>query len=326
MNAKVNNRNYLRGEPMKKYLFFFLYTAVFLVSCGPAKSGNQVSSEAQSSASTVPASSAESTTAAPVAASQAETTSAPDTGKSADTKKADAFFWESVPLSIHDIRFAIPENARKSVPKLKPDQFPREDGSTATLPLSKALYQISTGASVEEADKAIVHTKTTSSYYQLLNGNNDLVIAYEPSDQFYADLKKSNVKLNIQPIGKDALVFLMNEGNPVRSLTDAQLRDIYSGKISNWSSLGGSNQEIIAFQRPENSGSQNLMEKLVMKNTPMAKAPEGWIEGEMGDLIDSVASYNNSKNALGYSVYFYARNMYEQPGTRFYECERHCPE
>lgn len=59
------------------------------------------------------------------------------------------------------------------------------------------------------------------------------------------------------------------------------------------------------------------MKKLVMKNTQFMKPPVTWVADEMGDLIDAVASYTNEENALGYSVYYYAKNMYEQPELRF---------
>ena len=35
------------------------------------------------------------------------------------------------------------------------------------------------------------------------------------------------------------------------------------------------------------------------------------------DVYKRQASYNNVSNALGYSVYYYARNMYETPGLKF---------
>jgi len=37
----------------------------------------------------------------------------------------------------------------------------------------------------------------------------------------------------------------------------------------------------------------------------------------MGGLIDALASYNNSANALGYSVFYYASYMYSKPGLQF---------
>ncbi len=203
------------------------------------------------------------------------------------------------------------------VPQIPAEEFPRVDGSTATLPLSQGLYQLATGCSKEESLQAVVHTKTTNAYYNLVNGGTDLVIAYQAPESFFQYVKEQGEEIEIKAIGKDALVFLANSGNPVSSLTKEQLREIYAGQRANWKDVGGENMEIVAFQRPEGSGSQTLMEKLVMGEVPMASAPSDRIQTEMGELIDAVASYSNEKNALGYSVYFYARNMYAQPELKF---------
>ncbi len=202
-------------------------------------------------------------------------------------------------------------------PQMTREEYPKVDGSTATLPLSMALYRLVTGADGEEAERSVVHTKTTNAYMSLLYGETDLVLAYEPAQSVYDAMKERDQELIIKPIGKDALVFMANEGNPVDSLKERDLVEIYSGRYKNWSQAGGDTKALAAFQRPVGSGSQTLMEKLVMKGVPMAEAPKDMIVGEMGELIEQVASYNNGENALGYSVYFYARNMYQKPGLKF---------
>lgn len=212
-----------------------------------------------------------------------------------------------------------------SVPHMTPEEYPGVNGSTATLPLSCELYHLVTGVSLEDAERTIQHSKTTQAYYALMNGYSvdygdkptGLVIAYEPPEAVYEAMEEPGCELEMKAIGKDALVFMANEGNPVESLTEQQIKDIYSGKVRNWSGVRGRDQEIRAFQRPENSGSQNLMEKLVMQGTPMGPAPVYYVEAEMEGLLEKVASYNNEESALGYSVYYYARNMKDVPGLRF---------
>jgi ABC-type phosphate transport system substrate-binding protein len=54
-----------------------------------------------------------------------------------------------------------------------------------------------------------------------------------------------------------------------------------------------------------------------MKEIEMVEAPTYQRPAEMGMLIDSIAQYNNEANAIGYSVYYYAKNMYAQPGLKF---------
>lgn len=208
------------------------------------------------------------------------------------------------------------------MPHIDAADYPRVDGSTATLPLSTVLYSLTTGSSMDEAEHTVYHTKTRNAYYGLVQDNGDgtygtdLLLAYEPSEDIREDLDKSGVELTFKPIGRDALVFLINAGNPVRSLSEQQIVGIYSGKITKWSDVGGEKKPIDAFQRPQNSGSQTLMEKLVMRGTKLMAAPSYKMPTEMGDLIDSVSGYDNSSTAIGYSVYFYAHNMYAMPDLR----------
>lgn len=200
---------------------------------------------------------------------------------------------------------------------MRKEDYPVVDGSTATIPLSEAVYMLATGASYEEAARDIVHTKTSNSYYRLMNKEADLLIVYAPSEQVIKDIEARGNPLDIKPIGKDALVFMANASNPVESLTHEQLIDIYSGKLTNWTDLGGEDKEILAFQRPENSGSQTLMLKLVMGDTPMVSGPSIKVYTEMEGILEAMVDYTNEGNTLGYSVFYYAQNMYQLPELRF---------
>lgn len=195
------------------------------------------------------------------------------------------------------------------------EDYPVVDGSTATLPLSFAVYRYMTGATQEEAEQAVVHTKTTNSYYRLYEKTADLLIVYEPSEEVVERMKQEG--LLIKPIGLDALVFMENEGNPVESLTQKQLQDIYSGKYDSWTEVGGENQPLIAFQRPNGSGSQSLMKKLVMKDTEMATGKNVFRYTTMSDVLDGMLSYNGEDNVLAYSVFYYANTMYRLPDLKF---------
>ena len=210
---------------------------------------------------------------------------------------------------------AEPSKQFIEAPQIKAAEFPVTDGSTATLPLAWMLYRLCTGEDQAAAEQVMEFTKTNNAYIRLMDKEADLVIAYEPGPNAQEDPRYKDLEL--KPIGLDALVFLCNTANPVASLTSSQLKDIYTGKIRNWKDLGGEDVEIIAFQRELNSGSQTLMEKLLMKGTSMMDAPGELRPGEMGELVDSVARYSNTNNALGYSVYYYARNMYQRPNLRF---------
>ena len=220
-----------------------------------------------------------------------------------------------IPLIFACILF-LSAAAHAACPAFTPEEYPAVDGSTATLPLSYALMQASTGVDENTAAASISHTKTTQSFYALLNGNADLLLVYEPAQEAWDMAAESGVELLSAPIGLDAPVFLINDLNPVDSLTHEQIVDIYAGKITNWKEVGGNDQPIIAYQRVESSGSQVMMKAQVMKDTEMMDAPTELRPGGMGELVDAVASYRNTADSIGYSVYYYVNEMYMQEGIR----------
>ncbi len=195
-------------------------------------------------------------------------------------------------------------------------QYPRVDGSTANLPLGVYIRAVTTGQSLEACEKVTKFTTTGPSYIALARWETDLILAYEAPEEVKEDLAQMGAKLTMKPIGMDALVFLTNNSNPVKSLTHKQIVDIYTGRIKKWNRVGGDNIDIIPYQRISNSGSQALMLKLVMKGTQIMDAPTTLQPGSMSGLVDAIASYDNTRNALGYSVYYYVRNMYQMPGIK----------
>ena len=81
----------------------------------------------------------------------------------------------------------------------------------------------------------------------------------------------------------------------------------------------------MAFQRSEDSGSQTLFQKLLIGDGELMEAPTELAPASMGGLVDSVAAYNNSANAIGFSVYYYVDQMYSQPGLRLLAVEGVAP-
>lgn len=55
-------------------------------------------------------------------------------------------------------------------------------------------------------------------------------------------------------VARDAIAIIVNPKNPINSLTLQQISDIYSGKINNWSELGGEDRPIVKLSRETNSG------------------------------------------------------------------------
>ena len=203
-------------------------------------------------------------------------------------------------------------------PFLTVEEFPPLDGSTACIPLMAQMLADTTGMDLEEARSSITVSTTAYAWenFGLYDTTTRMLVVYEAPDYVKEELQEANVQLEQKPIGVDALVFIVNEDNPVQALTRQQLQDIYAGRITNWKDVGGKDQEIVAFQRGEDSGSQTLFKKLLIQGGELMTPPSELAPAAMGELVDSIADYNNSANALGFSVYYYIDQMYSKPGLR----------
>ncbi len=187
--------------------------------------------------------------------------------------------------------------------------LPKMDGSTSTIPLEAGIRAALLDVSLEEAEAQVTHNSTYGSYENLLNGECDLIFTVQMSEEQVQTAADRGVELEQVPIAAEGFVFVVNANNPVDSLTQQQLRDIYSGKITNWKEVGGNDAPIAAYQRNETSGSQNYI-KIFMGDTPLMDPITEFIPSSMGALMDAVAYYDNAENAIGYSVYAYAADMY----------------
>lgn len=200
--------------------------------------------------------------------------------------------------------------------KLKPEEYPRVDGSTATIPLSEAFATAVMDMDITEARQYIVHNKTHEAYMNLIHGNTHIIFVTSPSEEELAEAKAVGIELEVVPVVSEGFVFLVNKDNPVKSLTFQQIKDIYAGKITNWKEVGGEDKTIVAYQRPENSGSQTGMLDLVIGPDEIMDPPMEQVIGEMGGLIDAVAVYNNQEDGIGYSYYYFASDMWKNEDVR----------
>ncbi|MBP5242434.1 MAG: substrate-binding domain-containing protein, partial [Clostridia bacterium] len=125
--------------------------------------------------------------------------------------------------------------------------------------------------------------------------------------------ERAGVKLTFTPIGKEAFVFLVGKENPVDDISYQQIKNIYSGKTAKWNTLGWKEGgDIVAFQRPEGSGSQSGLQN-VMGSMPVIKPqplPDKSLVGTNSLMKQVSVHYKGVQPALGYSFRFFAETMY----------------
>ena len=203
-------------------------------------------------------------------------------------------------------------NRYKKHDNVRDDTLVRVDASLATQPLMDAYVEGQKDYNLKKD-----YTNTDTAQTKLNNGETDLSIVTEPSRDELKRASDAGVELEVTPVVNEGFVFFTNVNNLVNGLSLKEIQDIYTDKITNWNQVGGDNAKIIAYQRPENSGSQTGMLSLVMKDKKIKEPKkEEYIES-MAGIIDAVANYDNSKDSIGYSYYYYATTMYGNENIKF---------
>jgi phosphate transport system substrate-binding protein len=187
--------------------------------------------------------------------------------------------------------------------------LPLLDGATALYPVYSAFAQaVYPKKKYAYYNSEVACSNTIEAYEKLISRKADIIFVAPPSEEQLKMAERARVKFNYTPIGKEAFVFFVNAHNPVEDLTVAQLQDIYTGKITNWQTLGGQDDSIRAFQRNTNSGSQTAFVQFMQGTTIMEPPKENVIEG-MGGIVSQTADYANYGNSIGFSFRFYVNEM-----------------
>jgi len=109
------------------------------------------------------------------------------------------------------------------------------------------------------------------------------------------ELKEGEKTLNTITICHDGIVVVVHPENPVTAMGLDQVRQIFSGRISNWGQLGWKNRKIDAVSREEGSGTRSAFEDLVMKGKEINDAT--MVQDSNGSVKEVVAT---DPYAIGY--------------------------
>jgi len=147
------------------------------------------------------------------------------------------------------------------------------DGSTTVGPIAKSF-----AAYFMKKYKVPVTVSESGSgngAKSLINGSCDIADmsrSMKPQEIAAAKARRINPVANV--VALDCLAMIVHPSNPVRALTEAQIGDIFSGRINNWRQVGGPNFPIVVIQRESNSGTQETFKELVMKGRPVVSGAE----------------------------------------------------
>lgn len=96
-------------------------------------------------------------------------------------------------------------------------------------------------------------------------------------------------------IAYDGIAIIVNPDNPIKNLSLTDIVGIYTGKITNWSQVGGKDEEIVVIGREAGSGTRDGFETITKTKDACKYRQE---LTSTGDVITTVAQ---NPNAIGYA-------------------------
>lgn len=116
-----------------------------------------------------------------------------------------------------------------------------------------------------EAFIDVGRTTSREALVDLADGRSRLaVMSREPNESEVEALSAGEPDFITRTVAHDALAVIVHGDNPVEDLTVAQLKDIYTGKITNWREVGGEDRAIRPLVRDRNSGTYEVFQDMVL--------------------------------------------------------------
>ena len=195
------------------------------------------------------------------------------------------------------------------------ENLPIVDGAAAVFPVYSAFVNAVYPNSVKLYDGTFEYNNTVGGYKLLGEKETDIFFGAYPSKEQIETAKSKGTEFEFTEIGTEAFVFFVHKDNPVQNLTKEQIQKIYSGEITNWKEVGGKNEEIIAFQRNEGSGSQSMLKRF-MEDKPIMEAPSEQVNDLMSGIIERVSNYKNKTSSIGFSFRYYLEGIIKNPDIK----------
>lgn len=167
-------------------------------------------------------------------------------------------------------------------------------GSTSVGPLAEKL-----AAKYTEKDNTNIEINQIGSSAGITNA----ISGVSEIGMSSRDLKEEEVAsgLNEVIIAYDGIVVVTHPSNKVKDLTMEQVKQIFTGEITNWSELGGDDLEIVVVSREDGSGSRDAFQEIVEYSSGEL-IRNSIIASGNGNIKTTVA---NNKHAVGFISFEY---------------------
>jgi len=168
-------------------------------------------------------------------------------------------------------------------------------GSTTVLPIAQSCAEVF----MEENPAISISVQGGGSgvgIASLIDGTCNIANASRPiKEKEIATAQEKGVNPVETVIARDAIVLVVHPSNALAGLTLAEIKAIYTGKVSNWSEVGGADQEIIVVSRDSASGTFETFNELALEGEKVRA--DALLQASNAAVVTTVA---NTPGAIGY--------------------------
>ncbi|NDO46032.1 substrate-binding domain-containing protein [Clostridium sp. MD294] len=211
-----------------------------------------------------------------------------------------------------------PEDMTEETPQIDWTQFSTTDFYDGAFPkIGVCAVTAAIGENILSAFEHNIPEHETMLYYDtienniqnLLSGEYDIILSPFLSDDLLSLQQQYYTELELIPIANEAIVFLVSNKNSLQNLYLEDIQNIYSGSITNWENFTREEENIVAYQKPENSLIQYLFYSFVLSKDRIMTPPHQIKQNENRELEKVTSYYDGGEYAIGYDTYYYAYNI-----------------
>ena len=239
----------------------------------------------------------------------------------------------------NSLKDVVEDSNAEPAPIAEALRLPQMDCSTARIPITEAIYEFFVTEN-GYSGPAPISSRTHGAWLNLADGRADIIFLVAPTEDELDYFTDKGVDIEMKVYGYDGLVFIGNQANPIDNLTTSQIRDIYSGRTSNWNQIGGTNSDILVYIRNPESGSQRLFESLVWDGYTMPDFSRmGFKQDEInpnvtqrrdtyttfGGMEDIVVSVLINQYSIGFNIMSYIDYTFDSTALKLFSINGYMP-
>lgn len=168
-------------------------------------------------------------------------------------------------------------------------------GSTTVLPIAQACAEAFMNKYLD-IDISVQGGGSGVGIASIIDGTCDIGDSSRPiKDKEKAKAQEKGVEVYEKVVALDGIAVIVHPTNPLSGLTKDQIKDIYTGKISKWSEVGGKKGKIVVVSRDSASGTFEAFNELALDKEKVR--PESLLNASNNAVAMTVS---RTPGAIGY--------------------------